>query len=75
VLSTLKKAEDRDELILRLFNPSASSACDTTLSMNPTVKRWRETDMNERIMDRCEEEGIVGGFRPGQSRTFSILFA
>ncbi|UWX94537.1 mannosylglycerate hydrolase [Enterobacter mori] len=75
VLSTLKKAEDRDELILRLFNPSASSACDTTLSMNPTVKRWRETDMNERIMDRCEEEGIVGAFRPGQSRTFSILFA
>ena len=75
VLSALKKAEDRDELILRLFNPSASSVCDTTLSMNPTVKRWRETDMNERIMDRCEEEGIVGGFRPGQSRTFSILFA
>lgn len=75
VLSALKKAEDRDELILRLFNPSASSACDTTLSMNPTVKRWRETDMNERIMDRCEEKGIVGAFKPGQSRTFSILFA
>ncbi len=75
VLSTLKKAEDRDELILRLFNPSAFSACDTTVSMNPTVKRWRETDMNERIMDGCEEEGIVGAFRPGQSRTFSILIA
>ncbi|HAS1562723.1 mannosylglycerate hydrolase [Enterobacter asburiae] len=75
VLSTLKKAEDRDELIIRLFNPSASSVCDTTLSMNPTVKRWRETDMNERIMDRSEEKGIVGAFRPGQSRTFSILIA
>ncbi len=75
MLSTLKKAEDRDELILRLFNPSASSACDTTFSMSPTVKRWCETDMNERIIARCEEEGIVGAFRPGQSRTFSILFA
>lgn len=75
VLSTLKKAEDRDELILRLFNPSESSACDTTLSMNPRVKRCRETDMNERIMERCEGEGIAGAFRPGQSRTFSILIA
>ena len=75
VLSTLKKAEDRDELILRLFNPSESSACDATLSVDPTVKQCCETDMNERITDNCEEEGIVGAFRPGQSRTFSILLA
>ncbi|MCX5573471.1 mannosylglycerate hydrolase [Enterobacter sp. E-TC7] len=75
VLSTLKKAEDRDELILRLFNPSESSACDATLSVNPTVKRCCETDMNERVIDNREEEGIVGAFRPGQSRTFSILLA
>ena len=75
VLSTLKKAEDRDELILRLFNPSESSACDATLSVDPTVKRYCETDMNERIIDNREEEGIVGAFRPGQSRTFSILLA
>lgn len=75
VLSTLKKAEDRDELIIRLFNPSESSACDATLSVGPTVKRCCETDMNERIIDNREEEGIVGAFRPGQSRTFSILLA
>ncbi|WP_236328226.1 mannosylglycerate hydrolase [Enterobacter bugandensis] len=75
VLSTLKKAEDRDELILRLFNPSESSACDATLSVDPAVKRCCETDMNERIIDNREEEGIVGAFRPGQSRTFSILLA
>lgn len=73
VLSALKKAEDRDELILRLFNPSAYSACDTTLSVNPTVKRCCETDMNERITGREEEQGIVGAFRPGESRTFSFL--
>lgn len=75
VLSALKKAEDRDELILRLFNPSQSSACDATLSMNPTVKRCCETDMNERLMDHSEDEGMVGAFRPGQSRTFSLLLA
>ncbi|MCK7177563.1 mannosylglycerate hydrolase [Enterobacter roggenkampii] len=75
VLSAIKKAEDRDELILRLFNPSQSSACDATLSVNPAVKRCCETDMNERLMDHGEDEGIVGAFRPGQSRTFSLLLA
>lgn len=75
VLSAIKKAEDRDELILRLFNPSQSSACDATLSVNPAVKRCCETDMNERQMDHGEDEGIVGAFRPGQSRTFSLLLA
>lgn len=75
VLSAIKKAEDRDELILRLFNPSQSSACDATLSVNPAVKRCCETDMNEQLMDHGEDEGIVGAFRPGQSRTFSLLLA
>lgn len=75
VLSAIKKAEDRDELILRLFNPSQSSACDAMLSVNPAVKRCCETDMNERLMDHGEDEGIVGAFRPGQSRTFSLLLA
>ncbi|HDT2144129.1 TPA: mannosylglycerate hydrolase [Enterobacter roggenkampii] len=75
VLSAIKKAEDRDELILRLFNPSQSSACDATLSVNPAVKRCCETDMNERLMDHGEDEGIVGAFRPEQSRTFSLLLA
>ena len=75
VLSAIKKAEDRDELILRLFNPSPSSECDVTLSMNPTVKRCCETDMNERLMDNPEDVGMGGAFRPGQSRTFSLLLA
>ncbi|MDQ7217233.1 glycoside hydrolase family 38 C-terminal domain-containing protein, partial [Enterobacter cloacae] len=75
VLSALKKAEDRDELILRLFNPSESSVCETTLSVNPALKRCGETDLNERLLDAREEQGITGTFRPGQSRTFSILLA
>lgn len=75
VLSAIKKAEDRDELILRLFNPSQSRACDATLAVNPGVKRCCETDMNERLKDHGEDEGIVGAFKPGQSRTFSLLLA
>ena len=72
VLSALKKAEDRDELILRLFNPSAFTPCDATLSLSPAMKRCCETDMNEQVTGREGEQGIVGAFRPGESRTFSI---
>ncbi len=73
LLSTLKKAEDRDELILRLYNPSSSSSNDAVLSLGPSVKRCCETDMNEQITTGGDGQGIVGAFKPGQSRTFSIL--
>ncbi|WP_263067121.1 mannosylglycerate hydrolase [Enterobacter huaxiensis] len=73
LLSTLKKAEDRDELILRLYNPSSSASNDAVLSLGPFVKRCCETDMNEQITTEGDGQGIVGVFKPGQSRTFSIL--
>jgi mannosylglycerate hydrolase len=73
LLSTLKKAEDRDELILRLYNPSSSASNDVVLSLGPSVKRCCETDMNEQITTEGDGQGIVGAFKPGQSRTFSIL--
>jgi len=75
-LSTLKKAEDRDALILRLFNPSESALCDVSLSMNRTISACYETDMNEQFNNaREEQQGITGPFRPGQSRTFSLKLA
>ncbi|MGS2873966.1 mannosylglycerate hydrolase [Enterobacter huaxiensis] len=73
LLSTLKKAEDRDELILRLYNPSSSASNDVVLSLSPSVKRCCETDMNEQITTEGDGQGIVGAFKPGQSRTFTIL--
>ncbi|WP_152083899.1 mannosylglycerate hydrolase [Enterobacter oligotrophicus] len=76
VLSVLKKAEDRDELILRLFNPSESGSCEVALAVSQGIKRCRETDLNEKIKgDGHDGTGIEGAFRPGQSRTFSIQIA
>ncbi|ENA0609218.1 mannosylglycerate hydrolase [Enterobacter bugandensis] len=73
LLSTLKKAEDRDELILRLFNPSSSASNEAVLSMSPSVQRCSETDMNEQIIAEGDGQGIAGAFKPCQSRTFSLL--
>ncbi|CAM7272722.1 mannosylglycerate hydrolase [Enterobacter intestinihominis] len=73
VLSALKKAEDRDEMILRLYNPAETCSGDVALSVNREVQACCETDMNE-VRKAQGEEGsaITGSFRPGQSRTFSI---
>ncbi|MBE3468175.1 mannosylglycerate hydrolase [Enterobacter cloacae complex sp. P15RS] len=73
VLSALKKAEDRDEMIVRLYNPSETQSCDVALSVNRVVLACCETDMNE-MPDAAGEEsaGISGPFRPCQSRTFSV---
>lgn len=73
VLSALKKAEDRDEMILRLYNPSETRSCDVALSVNREVQACCETDMNEVRKAQGEEGSVITGpFRPGQSRTFSI---
>ncbi|HFI1591047.1 TPA: mannosylglycerate hydrolase [Enterobacter hormaechei] len=73
MLSALKKAEDRDEMILRLYNPSETRTCDVALSVNRAVLACCETDMNEAVNAQGEDgSGITGPFRPGQSRTFSI---
>ena len=73
LLSALKKAEDRDEMILRLYNPSGTRSCDVALSVNREVQACCETDMKE-VRKAQGEEGsaITGSFRPCQSRTFSI---
>ncbi|WP_326470740.1 mannosylglycerate hydrolase [Enterobacter wuhouensis] len=74
VLSAVKKAEERDELILRLFNPSITSVNDAQLAINQSVRRCCETDMNEQIKTGENVQGMMWAFKPGASRTFSILF-
>lgn len=75
-LSALKKAEDRDEIILRLFNPSDRVSCDAAVSLSHSVMRCRETGMDEiPTGEQSETNGINGVFRPGQSRTFSLKLA
>ncbi|WP_052284864.1 mannosylglycerate hydrolase [Kluyvera genomosp. 1] len=72
-LSTLKKAEDRDEVILRLFNPSDSVCSEAAVSFSQGIVRCVETGMDETPHPAQQDApGITGLFRPGQSRTFSL---
>ena len=75
-LSALKKAEDRDELILRLFNPSDSVSCEAAVSYSRRVIQCHETGMDEKPYG--EQEAAPDSttvFRPCQSRTFSLKLA
>ncbi|MEM0874230.1 alpha-mannosidase, partial [Escherichia coli] len=49
LISALKKAEDRQELILRLFNPAELTSCDATVAFSRKVMTCTETMMNERF--------------------------
>lgn len=72
-LSALKKSEDRDELILRLYNPSESIGSEAAVSFSREVVQCRETGMDEApYSEQANSQGIAGVFRPGQSRTFSL---
>ena len=76
LVGALKKAEDRDEIILRVFNPSESVCCDTSFSFSREISRCAETGMDEEIQkgDRVVN-GTAETLRPCQSRTFSIKLA
>ncbi|MFA0387890.1 mannosylglycerate hydrolase [Vibrio splendidus] len=62
VLSVLKKAEDEDALIMRVYNPAETGSVSDSISFTQTVSSWKETSMDERV-----REGDVA------SETFSDL--
>ncbi|HCT5820484.1 TPA: mannosylglycerate hydrolase [Citrobacter sedlakii] len=70
-ISALKKAEDGEALILRLFNPSDSTSSDTTVTFTRTVANCAEVMMSEQVVSAHErDDNLPGTFLPGQSRTF-----
>ncbi|ADO49336.1 mannosylglycerate hydrolase [[Enterobacter] lignolyticus] len=71
-LSALKKAEDEDALIVRLFNPSDGEPARTRLRFSLPASS-QETGMDERPAG--EGSAITDqtvSFRPGQSRTWRV---
>lgn len=71
-LSTLKKAEEGEELILRLFNPSDSQSSDATVAFGRAVQACTQTRLDEQPVQSVDEKcSDIGPVLPGQTRTFS----
>jgi mannosylglycerate hydrolase len=68
----LKKAEDEDALILRVYNPSETATIEDNIAFNESVTSWREVSMDERIRDTNIEMQSFGSLKPCQARSFQI---
>ncbi|EPU0992995.1 mannosylglycerate hydrolase [Cronobacter turicensis] len=71
-LSALKKAEDREALIVRVYNPSCEAACGAQIAFGEPLKAWQQTGMDEAPQTgSIFPDGHTGELKPCQSRTFS----
>ncbi|EPO1787935.1 mannosylglycerate hydrolase [Cronobacter turicensis] len=71
-LSALKKAEDREALIVRVYNPSCEAACGAQIAFGEPLKAWQQTGMDEAPQtESIFPDGHTGELKPCQSRTFS----
>lgn len=73
MLSALKKAEEREDVILRVFNPSETRRCDTAFILSRQVARCQEAKVDEGLSEAISSgEDGASSLRPNQSKTFSI---
>ncbi|MCG9561223.1 mannosylglycerate hydrolase [Vibrio chagasii] len=74
VLSVLKKAEDEDALIMRVYNPSETGSVSDSISFTQAVSSWKETSMDERVLEGDVASEEFGKIAPCQAKTFQIKF-
>ena len=79
VLSVLKKAEDEDALIMRVYNPAETGSVSDSISFTQNVSSWKETSMDERVREGDVATETFGDLSFGelascQAKTFQIKF-
>ncbi|PMG38059.1 alpha-mannosidase [Vibrio splendidus] len=74
VLSVLKKAEDEDALIMRVYNPAETGSVSDSISFTQTVSSWKETSMDERVREGDVATETFGQLASCQAKTFQIKF-
>ncbi|EPO1790368.1 mannosylglycerate hydrolase [Cronobacter turicensis] len=71
-LSALKKAEDREALVVRVYNPSCETMSEAQITFSEPLKAWQQTGMDEAPQTKnIFPDGHTGELKPCQSRTFS----
>ncbi|WP_052879519.1 mannosylglycerate hydrolase [Vibrio coralliirubri] len=79
VLSVLKKAEDEDALIMRVYNPAETGSVSDSISFTQAVSSWKEASMDERVREGDVATETFGQLSFGelascQAKTFQIKF-
>ncbi|MEZ8446186.1 mannosylglycerate hydrolase [Vibrio splendidus] len=74
VLSVLKKAEDEDALIMRVYNPAETGSVSDSISFTQAVSSWKETSMDERVREGDVATEDFGQLVSCQAKTFQVKF-
>ncbi|MFT6928331.1 MAG: mannosylglycerate hydrolase [Psychromonas sp.] len=76
VLSVLKKAEDEDALIMRVYNPSETATAAGSVEFTTPVTEWVETLMDETLKEgvAVQQSQDFGTLAQCQAKTFRVKF-
>lgn len=73
VLSVLKKAEDADALILRVYNPSEQDVLqDDIVTFRHPISGWQETGLDEIPRATSGAQSHTGALKPCQVKSYQI---
>ncbi len=74
VLSVVKKAEDTDALVVRVYNPSETSHVSDAMSFTSEISSWNEVLLDESIISTNIEKASFGTLKPCQVKSFLVKF-
>ncbi len=74
-ISALKKGQDRDSVVIRVFNPTDGQVEGTVKAHGPPAEAWL-TNMNEKRLERLEPDGCRVPLEVGAKkiRTLELVF-
>lgn len=74
VLSAVKKAEDAEALIIRVFNPSENKEIVDEVTFEDGITSWNETLLDESIISTATHNTSFGLMKPCQVKSFLVKF-
>ena len=74
VLSVLKKAEDQDALIVRLYNPAEVGELKDTIAFTDSDFAWQPVDLNEKPLADAMTSNIEFELKSCQVKSFAVKF-
>jgi mannosylglycerate hydrolase len=70
----LKKAEDADALVMRVYNPAESGEVNDSVQFAAQVTDWAEVSMDEKVRNRDAAGETFGVLKPCQAKSFLATF-
>ncbi|EGU31065.1 alpha-mannosidase [Vibrio ichthyoenteri ATCC 700023] len=74
VLSVLKKAEDEQGLVIRVYNPAEVGEVEDAVRFTKAISAWQEVSLDEKPLTESQIETRFGSLKPCQAKSFLVTF-